>query len=164
MGAIVELGHTGILVRDLPAQRDFYRDVLGLTVTDEDSDRGLVFLSSRPAVEHHELVLQAGRTDDHASVVQQISWRVGEVEELRAFLRIFQANGVPVDRVITHGNAIGVYFFDPEGNRNEVYLQTGDDVPQPFAQPIDLLAVDDVLAVSRELVASVRTGSPAKHP
>jgi catechol-2,3-dioxygenase len=156
MSGIVELGHTGILVRDLETQRRFYRDVLGLTVTDEDEARGLVFLSSRPDVEHHELVLQSGRTDDHASVVQQISWRVGTIDALKLFLQTFRNQAVLIDRVITHGNAIGVYFFDPEGNRNEVYFQTGEDVPQPFAQPIDLLADDDVLATSRRLVDSAR--------
>jgi catechol-2,3-dioxygenase len=40
--------------------------------------------------------------------------------------------------VVSHGNAIGVYFFDPEGNRCEVYWQTGLAARQPFVQHIDL--------------------------
>ena len=42
--------------------RDFYTRVMGLTVTDEDEDLDIVFFSSRPDEEHHEFVLQSGRT------------------------------------------------------------------------------------------------------
>lgn len=42
--------------------RDFYERVLGLTVTDEDPGQGMVFVSSRPEQEHHEMVLAQGRT------------------------------------------------------------------------------------------------------
>lgn len=138
MGSILELGHTGIMVDDLVACRDFYTDVLGLAVTDEDLDFGIVFLSSRPESEHHELVLQKGRRTDQASTVQQISWRVADLGALQAYHARFIENGVPIDRVVTHGNAVGIYFFDPEGNRNEVYVHTGRPVQQPFAKPIDI--------------------------
>ncbi len=125
MGHIIELGHTGIMVGDREACRDFYVNMLDLTVTDEDDERGLVFLSSRPDAEHHELVLQSGRDLHQPSTVQQISWRLGTLEALQEYYARFVSNNVTIDRVITHGNAIGVYFFDPEGNRNEVYVQTG---------------------------------------
>jgi len=59
---ITGLGHTGFWVDDLDTMRDFYARVLGLTVTDEDPDRGIVFFSARPDLEHHEFVLQRGRT------------------------------------------------------------------------------------------------------
>lgn len=39
---------------------------------------------------------------------------------------------------VTHGNAIGIYFFDPEGNRNEVYLRIERDVRQPFRKTVNL--------------------------
>lgn len=60
--AIMKLGHTGLWVYDLPKMRDFYERIVGLTVTDEDPDLGIVFFSSRPEEEHHEFVLQEGRT------------------------------------------------------------------------------------------------------
>ena len=79
--AIVELGHTGLWVDDLAAMRAFYTRVLGLTVTDEDDELGIVFLSSRPELEHHELVLQRGRTAPRAAkLTHQISWRVDSNE------------------------------------------------------------------------------------
>ena len=55
------LGHVGIHVQDLEASRKFYSELLGLTVTDESPELGMVFLSAQPEVEHHELLLCGGR-------------------------------------------------------------------------------------------------------
>ncbi|MGI8330458.1 VOC family protein [Actinomadura scrupuli] len=135
---IVSLGHTGFWVRDLELMRDFYSRVLGLEVTDEDETLGIVFFSSRPAEEHHEFVLQRGRTaPDGVLLTHQVSWRVDSLESLREFHRRFEAEGVRVQQEVTHGNAFGIYFFDPEGNRNEVYLRIPREVRQPFRKSID---------------------------
>ncbi|MEK8172370.1 hypothetical protein NKH77_33340 [Streptomyces sp. M19] len=40
--------------------------------------------------------------------------------------------------IVSHGNAVGVYFYDPEGNRCEVYWQTGFAARQPFVEHIDI--------------------------
>ena len=57
-------------------------------------------------------------------------------------------------RVLDHGNAIGIYFLDPEGNKLEVYWQTGLDFPQPFGKKISLRgSAQDVLAEHERLVA-----------
>ena len=145
-------------VRDLEKMRAFYTRVLGLTVTDEDLERGLVFMSSRPKEEHHEFVIMRGRTGpDDAKVVQQISWHVDSLEELLEFHRTLQAEQeVTVEREITHGIAIAIYFFDPEGNRIEVYWATDKDIPQPFGRPMDLdQPVDAVLKQAEELIAGI---------
>ena len=137
--AIVELGHTGLWVDALAAMRDFYTRVLGLTVTDEDDGLGIVFLSSRPDFEHHELVLQRGRTAPRETkLTHQISWRVDSLDAVLEFHERFRQAGIEVQQEVTHGNAVGIYFFDPEGNRNEVYLRLDRDVRQPFRKAIDL--------------------------
>ena len=136
--AITGLGHTGLWVYDLPKMRDFYERVMGLTVTDEDGDLGIVFLSARPDEEHHEFVLQRGRTAAIGDKQQhQISWRVASLDDIRAFHRLFEQENIQVQQEVTHGNAFGIYFFDPEGNRNEVYLRIERDVRQPFRKTID---------------------------
>lgn len=136
---ILELGHTGVWVRDLDTMRRFYTDVMGLTVTDEDADAGLVFLSARPDVEHHEFVLARGRTaPDDVKVIQQISWRIDSLATLLEFHRRFQDEGVQVQQEVTHGNALSIYFFDPEGNRVEVYVRVDEKVHQPFRKHLDL--------------------------
>ncbi|HUZ21981.1 MAG TPA: VOC family protein [Acidimicrobiales bacterium] len=151
---ITGLGHVGLWVDDLDVMRDFFVEVLGLTVTDEDAELGMVFLSSCPETEHHEMVLQAGRraaTDTR--LVHQISWRVESIEQLQAFDRCFAERGIRVQQRVTHGNALGIYFFDPEGNRLEVYFATGEEVPQPFRKTISMdLPPERLLAESRRLV------------
>lgn len=148
---IAELGHVGLYVTDLERQQAFYRDVLGLTVTDADLDAGLVFMSSRPDVEHHELLLC--HVADRSSSVQQVSFRCESLDDVTRFHRRFVDEGVTIERTVTHGNAVGVYFEDPEGNRCEVYWQTGREARQPFAVKLDLAhdhhdilqAVDDAV-------------------
>ena len=59
------LGHVGIICDDFMKMRDFYTRVIGLTVTDEDPERGSCFLSADPEHEHHELNLGQSRGPDH---------------------------------------------------------------------------------------------------
>ena len=161
MPRVTRLGHTGIYVHDLDKMREFYTRVLGLTVTDEDTERGLVFFSSRPKEEHHEFVIMRGRTGPaDAQVVQQISWHVDSLDELLEFHRTLQTEGVKVEREITHGIAIAIYFFDPEGNRTEVYWATDKDIPQPFGRAVDLdQPAEAVLAQAEALIAGIPSRS-----
>lgn len=151
---IAELGHTGLWVEDLARMEDFYTRLLGLTVTDRDDDEGMVFLSARPEVEHHEFVLARGRVGGpDTRVVHQISWRVKSLGDLLEFHRRFRAEEVPVQQEVTHGIALGIYFFDPEGNRNEVYLRLDRDVRQPFRKTLNLdQPVEDILAEAERLL------------
>ena len=160
---ITGLGHTGFWVDDLDTMRDFYARVLGLTVTDEDPDRGIVFFSARPDLEHHEFVLQRGRTAPPGSkLTHQVSWRVDSIETILDFHRRFRAEGIEVQQEVSHGNAIGIYFFDPEGNRNEVYLRLERDVRQPFRKTINLdQEPADVLAEVERLLSD---GTSAYQP
>jgi catechol-2,3-dioxygenase len=135
---ITSLGHAGLWVTDLTTMRDFYRDVLELTVTDEDHDIGMVFLSSRPSVEHHELVLARGRPAGDPTTLNQLSWRLDSLESLQAFNQRFVDQGVRIKQVVTHGIALGIYFFDPEDNVGEVYWMTDRSIPQPFRRDIVL--------------------------
>ncbi|ROO87614.1 glyoxalase/bleomycin resistance protein/dioxygenase superfamily protein [Actinocorallia herbida] len=161
--AIVELGHTGLWVNDLGVMKEFYTGLLGLRVTDEDEEFGIVFLSARPEVEHHEFVLQKGRTAAIGEKMQhQISWRVESLEDIIGFHERFRELGIEVQQEVTHGNAFGIYFFDPEGNRNEVYLRIDRDVRQPFRKTLNLdLPVDQIYAEAERLLAD---GGPDYQP
>ena len=161
MPRVTRLGHTGIYVEDLARMRDFYTRVLGLTVTDEDEERGMVFLSARPDEEHHEFVIMRGRNAPRdARLVQQISWHVASLDDLLEFHRVLQAEGVEVEREVTHGIALAIYFFDPEGNRIEVYWATDQRIPQPFGKAIDLdQPAEAVLAQAQSLLPGAATTS-----
>ena len=161
MPAIAELGHVGIFVNDLDVSRRFYTEMLGLTVTDEDDRIGVVFLSSRPDFEHHEVALVRGRTAGaEAKVVQQISFRCDTLEDVLSFYQRLVAHEVPINMTITHGNAIGVYFADPDGNNCELYWQTHIEARQPFLQKLDFSKPPEELVqeVRRRVAESGDTG------
>ena len=141
------LSHMGIHVQDLPRMEDFYTKVMGLVVTDRGKafkfPIDLVFLSSRPDA-HHQLVLATGRPmDADYSVINQMSFEVASLDELREMSRRVQEAGVTDFIGINHGNAWSIYFRDPEGNRIEVYLDSPWHVPQPHGDDLDLDMSDE---------------------
>ena len=159
MAKTAGLGHVGIYAHDLMKMRDFYTRVIGLQVADEDLDgRGMCFLSSDPVSEHHEFVLMKGRkSEDDTQIIQQISFKVPTIEDMREYKGMIEEEGLKIDRIVSHGNAFGMYFFDPEGNRVELYYRTGFPVPQPHGDPIDLARSDDeLLSDARELLYTKR--------
>jgi len=149
------LGHVGIFVEDTARSLAFYRDILGLTVTDADEENGMYFLSSRPQAEHHEFLVCRGRTAPReVRLLQQVSFRCPSLEDVIAFWQRLKAAGVEFDRVVSHGNAVGVYFFDPDHNRCEVYWATGLQARQTFLAQIDLSRpVDELMQDISSLVA-----------
>lgn len=160
MPRVTGLGHVGLFVQDPATMVEFYEQFLGMTVTDRGDDDRIVFLSARPQQEHHELALL--RAPDRKSEVQQVSFTVGSLADLRAFYQGIKERGYPVDRVVNHGIAFGCYFRDPEDNRIEVYWSTGKDYPQPHGDPIDLeLSEAELLALLEQMPAKSRTAATA---
>ena len=97
MGRISGLSHVGVFVKDLDKMTQFYCDTLGLTVSHRNEDR-MVFLTADITREDHEVVLVRGRDGD-AKIIQQLSFRVGSVEDVRAFHQTFQRLEVPIQQV-----------------------------------------------------------------
>jgi catechol 2,3-dioxygenase len=56
----------------------------------------------------------------------------------------------------THGNAISIYFRDPEGNRLEVFLDTPWYCEQPLREPIDIDRPDAEVMAQAEALARSR--------
>ena len=146
MANVIGLGHVGIYVRDLERMVAFYRDTLGMRVTKQNWRAGVVFLSADPASVDHEIALMRGRAaGDDTKLIQQISMRVESLDDLRAFRRRIAAEGYRIEGVVNHASAIGCYFFDPEGNRTEVFWVTGRPCWVPTASPIDLEQPDEAI-------------------
>jgi catechol-2,3-dioxygenase len=139
MPKVTSLGHVGVYARDIERSMAFYRDIIGLKVSDR-SPTGAVFMTAQDRLaEHHELLLVPGRNDEGtANVLQQISFRCASVAEVKEFYRVFVENKVPINRCVSHGNTVSIYAQDPDGNSVEVYWPNGVDVPQPFGKPMDL--------------------------
>jgi catechol-2,3-dioxygenase len=139
MPRVCGLGHLGIFVRDIDRMTAFYRDFLGMQVTKQDPEGRMMFLSSDPDSVDHEIALMTGRADDDGPpLIQQISLRVPSLDDLRTFHRNLKDQGYKIDSVVTHLSAIGCYFFDPEGNRTEVFWLTGRPSWVMIGIPLDI--------------------------
>ena len=146
MARVRGLGHIGIYVRDLERMVAFYRDTMGMRITKQNWRAGVVFLSADPEAVDHEIALMRGRPSaEDPHLIQQISMRVASLDDLREFHRRLRAEGYRIERVVNHASAIGCYFFDPEGNRTEVFWVTGRPSWVPVANPIDIEQPDDVV-------------------
>ena len=146
MAIHARLAHVGVYAHDRPKLGKFYASVLGLVVTDSGTARSgvsLTFLSGNPGA-HHQLVLVDGRPDTAGfNPIQQISFMVDSLSDLRTVHGRAIAEGCSEMRVVTHGNAWSCYFKDPEGNVVEAYLDTPWHVPQPHGAPLDLSKSDE---------------------
>ena len=158
MGTIhARLAHVGIYAHDKKLLERFYTTVLGLMVTDSGAARSgmeLTFMSGSPG-NHHQLVIVGGRPDTSGfNPINQISFMVDSLADLRVVHRRALDNGATDMRVTSHGNAWSCYFKDPEGNTVEAYLDTPFHVPQPHGEPLDLTKSDD--EILRETEAACR--------
>jgi len=147
------LAHCGIYVSNLERQVQFYTRVLGLVVSDRGvSDRiGREFAFLTAADDHHhQVVFISGRLPQSPTTVNQLSFKVADVEQLKAMYQRAIDAGVDVERQTNHGNALSFYLADPEGNGIEVYIDTPWYVPQPHGVPIDLALPADRIMVEAE--------------
>ena len=136
-----QLTHIGIFTtaNDIAVLEKFYSDILGLVVTDRGllarmNNTPIVFLSGNET-SHHQLVLAVG---EPVTVMQQLSFKVSSLAELRSVAQRARDHGVEGYRPWDHGNAWSVYFFDPQGNLVEVYMDTIWHVAQPHGRTLDL--------------------------
>jgi catechol-2,3-dioxygenase len=156
----MDLGHVGVHVRDFEAMLGFYQRVFGFVISDikRGPDRSIVFFTSQPDI-HHQFVIASGRSpDDHSNVINQISFRVATIAELKRVAAAIKRETVTDVAIITHGTSWSVYFRDPEGNRAEAYVDTPWYIDQPFRAPIDLDQSEEELRKSTEELCRSKPG------
>ena len=91
----------------------------------------------------------------------QLSFKVQSLDELRQIQALALAQGATELVGLNHGNAWSIYFYDPEQNRVEVYLDTEFHTPQPCADPLDLAMSDEeILSQTRALIERLPGGMP----
>ncbi len=148
--------HFGIFAQDAERLVQFYTRVFGLTVTDRGRGRtfpvDLTFMSASPD-QHHQFVIASGRPEDATfSTVMQISFVVPSLDAMRHIRRVALEEGATQMRGLNHGNALSIYFADPEGNTVEVYIDTPFYVAQPHGDPLDLEKSDEELMRETEAI------------
>ncbi len=110
-----------LVVTDLARSREFYVDVLGLTVTEEDEDT--VYLRSLEEFIHHNLVLRQGPV----AAVAAFSYRVRSPEDLDRAVAFYSELGCDVRRNpagFTKGIGDAVRVVDPLGFPYEFFFDT----------------------------------------
>jgi catechol-2,3-dioxygenase len=157
----ISFSHLGIFATDVNRLADFYKNVLLFFQTDSGKlgTADLIFLSRDPR-EHHQLVLVSGRPNDLAfSLINQISFRVPDLARLRSFYqRLEQVKEVSDLQSVTHGNAISIYFRDPEKNRVEIFMDTPWYCEQPLREAIDLSQPEENIMAAAKKIAEGRPG------
>ena len=142
---IRRLGHFGFNSRNMEAAMRFYRDLLGFQVTDaldfaprakDPADlEGLGDTKDyfmRYGTDHHAFVLfphNVRKAVDYNNIIvdgatmNQITWQVGSLQEVRNATDWFAEIGVKFDRTGRDipGSNWHVYPVDPDGRRNELF-------------------------------------------
>ena len=129
MVKIKKLGHVGIFVRDVEKSKKFYTEILGFKPSDVN-EQGIVFL--RCATDHHDTVLVPLPKENQSSLhmerreIQQISYEVDSVEDLRGALKFLKEKGVMIVSGLRQrgpGNDKTIDFLDPDGNNVQLYCE-----------------------------------------
>jgi catechol-2,3-dioxygenase len=122
------LGHVLMRVADVERSKAFYSNVLGFEVVEQDPEHGGVFMT----LGEHGHTLDITPVEDPATAqtlvqnrlgVHHIAFQVDSYEALKDAYFTLQEQGVKVDRAIDHVSQQSIYFYDPDGNRLEIYYE-----------------------------------------
>ena len=138
----LEWSHTVLNIKDSTKVLEFYTKTLGFKLSDRgpltENGPEIIFVS-QDSDEHHQLafIVQREDVDTPTSIdtptstpLNHLSFRVktfDEVQEVKERLDTIDVQYLP----LCHGNALSLYFNDPEGNGIEVFIDTLWDVAQP---------------------------------
>ena len=122
---IRKVGHVVLKCEDLEKAREFYVDVLGMTLARFDPNRGM-FL--RFDDYHHDIAIF--KTGPHAAPPTQnqvglvhVALVVDDLDTVKAWYAKLKARGVPITGTADHAVTNSMYFKDPEGK--DAYLREG---------------------------------------
>lgn len=129
------LDHIFLMCEDVDGTTDFYTEVLGFRLTEQilaDDGHQLVTFLERTHTPHDIAFVTGPNGAFHHMAFWLDDWN-----EVRKAADICSYHGIPIDAGPTRHGATrghGLYFFDPAGNRNEVY--TGGYWADPDRTPV----------------------------
>jgi len=126
MARINKVGHVVLNVKDVEASVKFYSEALGMEVM-RLREGSAAFLSF--GTQHHDIALfKAPENAEMGTLgLNHIAFQIegGETELRQLYGRLLQ-HGAKVDYTTDHGATHSVYFFDPDGNRLEIFREMLD--------------------------------------
>ena len=147
MTALKGIHHVAYRCRDAKETVAFYRDIFGMEYTTAFAEDYVpstgeydpymhVFLDAGNGnvLAFFELPQQKpmGRDENTPSWVQHIAFKVDSVDDLDAAKARAEARGLDVVGPTDHGIFKSIYFFDPNGHRLELAVDTG--TPEELAE------------------------------
>lgn len=124
MARVNKVGHVVLNIRDVDTSIKFYTEALGMEVMSQNRERHMAFLSF--GTQHHDIALfQAPEGAERGELgLNHIAMQIegGDAELRQLYSRLVKA-GARIDRTTDHGLTRSVYFFDPDGNRLEVFCE-----------------------------------------
>lgn len=140
---IYKIGFTEVKVPDLELAAAYYTQVLGLREVEREDDR--VFLKAWDEHDHHQVVLKYAPRYG----LEQIGWKVMELDDLEVFEKKAESWGCRVER-LAEGDlrAVGpaIRFEAPSGHTVVLFYkmkQVGNGLPKmnPPPMPLDLVGI-----------------------
>ncbi len=124
MAKIGEVGHVVLSVSDTQASAKWYADVLGMELMNYTPGLEMAFLSF--GTRDHDIALIKGPEGvelgspglSHTALALE-----GDEEDLKEMYQRIKASGAKIDFLADHGLTKSFYFFDPDGNRLEIFYQ-----------------------------------------
>ena len=139
---IKKVGHVVLKCQDLEKAREFYVDVLGMTLAKFDPNRGM-FLRFNDY--HHDIaIFKTGPDADPPKQNQvglvHVALVVDDLDTVKAWYAKLKARGVPIVGTADHAVTNSMYFKDPEGNTLEIYCEVPFSVYDWHTQGMGFIA------------------------
>lgn len=125
MAKINKVGHVVLGCRDPQASIKFYTETLGMELVNFNQELQMVFFSF--GEQHHDIAV-IKVPDDQPVGSSGLSHTALQIEggeaELRELYQRLKSHGVKVEFAAEHFLTKSVYFFDPDGNRLEIFCES----------------------------------------
>lgn len=128
-----QLGHIALVVEDVDKARSFYRDILGIAIREEDPEHGGTFMGLEGFGHSVDLFARSELPEDRREQlgnqrVHHFAFQVETEDDLKEAYQSLVSSGVEVVRAVNHESQHSIYFYDPDGNRVEIYWEFPDAV------------------------------------
>lgn len=124
MAKIKRVGHVVLGVRDPQRSIKFYTEALGMELVNVLEDMQMAFLSFGER-DHDIAVIKVSEDQSvgSAGLAHTALEIEGGQEQLRELYERLKSYGAKVEFTVDHVLTKSVYFFDPDGNRLEIFSQ-----------------------------------------
>ncbi len=124
MAKIGRVSHVVLNVKDPEASAKWYSEVLGMETMNYSPGIGMAFMSFG-TIDHDIALIKAPEGVETGSPGLSHTALVidGGEEELKEIYQRVKASGAKIDFLADHGLTKSFYFFDPDGNRLEIFYQ-----------------------------------------